>query len=310
MVENITLKNKSTLATLELDVVTTPYYILDVVDWGQIGSTHHQYKYVNQIGVYVTGTSLETREVSITGWIVAQSENEMSLRKQMLNRFVNPQQLMELDYKEYALEFLPDQSIQYSATVVENNEVICKFKIVGMSPDPLFRENVENKTAAATTLGLFHFPLIIGCGNAELGNEDKLDNGYPTIMFGLRQPSLIVDVYNKGAVTTGMTLVFKATGTISNPSFINVRTQEYFKINKTMVAGETVTINTTIGEKKVTGELDGVQYNYFKYRDLDSTWLQLEVGDNLFRYDADANLDGLECYVYFYNRYLEVQECN
>ena len=139
---------------------------------------------------------------------------------------------------------------------------------------------------------------------------NAIDNGYPTIMFGLRQPSLIVDVYNKGAVTVGMELVFKATGTMSNPSFINVRTQEFFKINKTLSAGEEIRINTNIGEKRIIGILNGVESNYFKYRDLDSTWLQLEVGDNLFRYDADSGLDVLECYVYFYNRYLEVQECN
>ena len=96
---------------------------------------------------------------------------------------------------------------------------------------------------------------------------------------------------------------------MSNPSLINVLTQEYFKVNKTLTAGEEIRINTNIGEKKIVGTLNGVSSNYFKYRDLDSTWLQLAVGDNLFRYDADSGLDVLECYVYFYNRYLEVQEC-
>lgn len=299
MVENVILLNKATQAVLELDVSTTPYYILDTADWGQIESNHHSYKYVNQIGVYVTGTSLETRDVSITGWVIAKTETQMDERKKMLNRFVNPQQLIKLTYKEYDLEFLPNTSIKYSTTLVENNEVVCRFKIEGLSPDPLFKENTEQKVAAATTVGMFHFPLII----------NKTQQSPPQIVFGLRQPSLIVNVYNGGAVRTGMKMVFKATGTIKNPSFINVMTQEYFKINKTMVAGETVTINTTIGEKKVIGFLNGVEQNYFKYRDLDSTWLQLEVGDNLFRYDADENIDGLEAYIYFYNRYLEVQEC-
>ena len=299
MVENVILLNKATQAVLELDVTTTPYYILDVADWCQIESNHHSYKYVNQIGVYVTGTSLETRDVEITGWVIAKTESQMDERKKMLNRFVNPQQLIKLTYKEYDLEFLPNTSIKYSTTLVENNDVVCRFKISGLCPDPLFRENTENRVAAATTVGMFHFPLII----------NKTQQQPPQIVFGLRQPSLIVNVYNGGAVRTGMRMVFKATGTIKNPSFINVMTQEYFKINKTMVAGETVTINTTIGEKKVIGFLNGVEQNYFKYRDLDSTWLQLEVGDNLFRYDADENIDGLEAYIYFYNRYLEVQEC-
>lgn len=299
MVENVILLNKVTSAILELDVTTTPYYILDVADWGQVESNHHSYKYVNQVGVYVTGTSLETRDVSISGWVIAKTEAQMSERKKMLNTFVNPQQPIKLTYKQYDLEFLPNTSIKYSTTIVENNEVVCKFKIEGLCPDPLFKENTESRVSAATTTGMFHFPLII----------NKTQQSPSQIVFGLRQPSLIINIYNGGSVRTGMKMVFKATGSVKNPSFIKVSTQEFFKINKTLVDGETVTVNTVIGEKKITGFLNGIESNYFKYRDLDSTWLQLEVGDNLFRYDADENIDGLEVYVYFYNRYLEVQEC-
>lgn len=301
MVEGIKLRNLATEDVLELDKVTTLYYILDSVDWGQIGSTHHSFKYVNQVGKYVTGTSLETRDINVTGWVIARTEHLMSQRKNFLNRFVNPQQLLEITYKNYVLDFLPDISIKYSASIKENNEIICKFSIVGTAFDPLFRDEVESRVAAATTVSLFHFPLRIGI----------IDQGYPTIMFGIRSPSLIINVYNAGAVATGMRMVFKAKGTVVNPQVINVRTQEFFRINKTLTAGEEVIVETVTGEKKVVGTLNGGQeMNYFKYRDLDSTWLQLAVGDNLFRYDAESNLDGLEVYIYSYNRYLEVQECN
>lgn len=300
MVENIVLKNTVTSAILELDKVTTPYYILDNVDWGQIKGTHHSYKYVNQIGVYVTRTSLGAREdVSITGWVIADSENQMTERKSMLNRFVNPQQMLEIQYKDYRLDFLPDSSIKYGTSFKENNEVMCKFKIEGMAPDPLFKDDHEDLSVAATTKGMFHFPLVI----------NNVEKNPPSIVFGLREPSLIIDIYNHGAVSTGMKLVFKATATVVNPMFINVNTQEYFKINKTLVSGERVEINTNTGERKVVGILNGIESNYFKYRDLNSRFLQLDVGDNLFRYDAEENIDGLEVYVYFYNRYLEVQEC-
>lgn len=300
MVENIILTNEVTSAVLELDMVSTPHYILNKVDWGQVESTHHQFKYVNQVGVYVTGTSLETRDVSVIGWVIADTEAQMSERKKMLNRFVNPQQRIRINYREYSLEVLPNKSIQYSATVAENNEVMCKFQISAFAADPLFKKSSENKVAAATTKGLFHFPLRIGV----------IDNGYPTIMFGLRQPSLIIDVYNAGAVATGIRVVFKAQGTLKNPSLINVETQEFFKINKTMVAGEEIIVDTNVGQKKITGKINGEESNYFKYRDFDSTWLQLAMGDNLFRYDAEENISGLEVFIYFYDRYLEVQECN
>ncbi|MBO5744030.1 MAG: phage tail family protein, partial [Clostridia bacterium] len=64
-----------------------------------------------------------------------------------------------------------------------------------------------------------------------------------------------------------------------------------------------------IGEKSIQGILNGIRYNYFKYLDLNSEWLQLYVGDNLFRYDADGNPGNLEVFIYYNNKYLEVQEC-
>lgn len=299
MVENITLRNLTTDAVLELDKVATPYYILGSATWGEVEGTHHSYKYVNQVGVYVTGTSLGTREVEIMGWIIADTEAQMTDRKAMLNRFVNPQQLIELSYSKYRLKFLPNSSVKYSTTVVENNEVVCKFKIPGMAADPLFKDDHEEKVSAASTKAMFHFPLII----------NKTTQRPPTVMFGVREPSLIVNVFNSGAVSTGMRIVFKALGTLTGPSLINVYSQEFFKLNKTIYAGDVIEVTTTIGEKKVIAQINGMEVNYFRYRDLDSTWLQLDVGDNLFRYDAAAGIDNLEVYVYFSNKYLEVQEC-
>lgn len=299
MVENVILKNKQTSALLELDVVTTPFYILDKVDWGQIKGTHHSYKYVNQIGVYVTSTSLETRDVSVSGWIVSNSELHMSQRKKTLNGFVNPQQPIILMYKHYSLEFLPDKTIKYSTTVKENNEVVCRFEITGLAANPLFKDTNTTNVPIAGMLGMFHFPMMLSA----------VDNGMPTVMMGLRQPSLIVNITNSGSVQTGMNIVFKATGTVVNPSLINIYTQEQFKINKTLVAGETVVVSTTIGEKKIIGTLNGVSTNYFKYRDLMSAWLQLDIGDNAFKYDADNGIDSLDCTIEYNNKYLEVQEC-
>ena len=299
MVEGIKLQNVETRAVLTLDMVSTPDFILNSVDWGAVESTHHSFKYVNQIGVYVTGTSLETRSVTIQGWVIAENESMMTIRKTTLNRFFNPQQAVDLFYKDYVLRFLPNTSIRYSTVIAENNEVICKFKVEGYCPDPLFSEQVESKVAAASTQAMFHFPLIIS----------ETPNPPGGIIFGLRQPSLIVTVTNNGAVDVGMKIVFRASGTLTNPSLIEVNTQKFFKVNKTMVAGEEITIDTIIGEKKIKGYLNGITSNYFKYRDLDSEWLQLKAGDNLFRYDADQNVGNLEVYIYYNNKYLEVQEC-
>lgn len=299
MIENVTLVKVSTQESIDLSMLSTPYFILDSVDWGTIQSTHHSYKYVNQIGVSITGTSLETRSVEISAWIIANTEDEMTERKSILNKFINPQEAIDLFYSDYSIRFIPDRTVQYSVGYKENNDTIVKFKIVGTCPDPLFSDSFQSKETIAATIGVFHFPLII--------SENLYEKG---VIFGYRQQSLTANVRNSGAVQTGMKIVFKANGTVKNPKLINVNTHEQFLITKTLVAEEEVTINTNIGEKSVVGHVsNNPDTNYFMYKDIDSKWLQLDVGENLFRYDAESGLDNLEVYMYFSNKYLEVQEC-
>lgn len=299
MVERIVLKKVKNLQELILDMVSTPEYILKSVDWGTITGTHHQYKYVNQVGVTITGTSLATRPITIEGWIVATSPERMSMLKRNLNSFVNPQDAIDLYYEDYVIRFIPDETVKYATSESENNDTFCKFIIAGTCPNPLFTNANESVSVFATTIPKFHFPLII--------SENLPEKG---VIFGKRTDSLIVNILNNGSVTSGMRILFKANGNVVNPKLINVNTQEQFVLNKTLIVEEEVIINTNIGEKSVKGKIGNSQYNnYYMYKDIDSSWLQLEVGDNLFRYDADEGLENLEIFVYFNNRFLEVQEC-
>lgn len=299
MVERITLRRVKDSEELILDMVSTPNYILDSVDWGSVSGTHHSYKYVNQVGVSITNTSLAARNISIDGWIVAKNENHMTELKRKLNSFINPQEGMNLIYSNYAIMFRPDSSIRYSANKAENNEVMCKFKIEGTCPNPLFSDKVENSSIFANTTPMFHFPLIMSPNLPEKG-----------VVFGKRTNSLIVSVNNKGAISVGMKIVFVANGAVVNPSLTNINTQEKFMINKELVATERIEVNTNVGEKSIKGKIGNEEFrNYFMHKDIDSPWLQLEVGLNEFRYDAEQGIENLDVFVYYYNKYLEVQEC-
>lgn len=299
MVERIILKKVRNSDELILDMVSTPEYVLKSVDWGTIKGTHHSYKYVNQVGVTISGTSLETRPISIEGWIVASNPMRMSILKNKLNSFVNPQDAIDLYYNKYMIRFIPDETVKYAVDKAENNDVFCKFSITGICPNPLFTNTDENISVFATTIPKFHFPLVMSIDSPEKG-----------VIFGSRTESLIANIFNEGSVISGMRIVFKANGTVVNPKLVNVNTQENFILNKTMVAEEEIEVNTNIGEKNIKGRIGSSPYsNYYMYKDIDSSWLQLEAGDNLFRYDADEGLENLEITVYYYNRFLEVQEC-
>ena len=111
---------------------------------------------------------------------------------------------------------------------------------------------------------------------------------------------------NEGDVSTGMRIEFRATGTLLNPVLLNMDTREYIRINAELQAGDVVTVNTEYGSKSATLSRNGVTENYFRYIDVDSTFMQLEIGKNVFRYDAEDNIDALEVTLYHSNKYLGV----
>ena len=295
MVEKITLENLTTNKQIVLGMLPSQSenFVLLSVDWGTAEGSHTTYKYANQVGVSIVSTSLETRAISIIGAIVSEDSGILLDCKKVLNNFVNPQQQIKILYKNYYICFNPSNSIRYGTEYKENNNVICRFKIDGIAPLPYFRVDNDLQNDAATTIPFFHFPLVIPPGG---------------LVFGVRQPAQLVNVYNAGSLTTGFTIVFKAVGTCANPKITNARTLEYFEIDKSLVAGEKIVIDTLVGEKSVIGTLLGVSSNYYRYKTLDSVWLQLQPGDNVFRFDAAENPQNIEAYIQFANQFLEVQE--
>lgn len=293
MIESIVLKNLVTNQSILIDK-TTSDWVLGEIDLGTVEGSHHSYKYVNQVGVYIDSTSLEERAVSIPGWVIGENFADMKDNMTVLNRLVNPQHELELTlFDQYVLRFKPDYSIKYATPYEENNEVLCQFLIQGTCADPMFSTKSGILTQIAQILPKFHFPLIIPQGKG--------------IILGLRQPDLLATIVNDGDIDTGMVIEFSCNTTVVNPSLLNVGTQEFVKINKTITPGETITVSTVSGNKYVRGYHDGQTENYFKYWDWDSTWLQMYRGVNVLKYDADEGVDGLSASVTFTPKLLEVQ---
>lgn len=293
MIESITLKNLVTNQSILIDK-TTSDWVLGEIDLGTVEGSHHSYKYVNQVGVYIDSTSLEERAVSIPGWVIGENFADMKNNMTVLNRLVNPQHELELTlFDQYVLRFKPDYSIKYATPYEENNEVLCQFLIQGTCADPMFSTKSGILTQIAQILPKFHFPLIIPQGKG--------------IILGLRQPDLLATIVNDGDIDTGMVIEFSCNTTVVNPSLLHVGTQEFVKINKTITPGETITVSTVSGNKYVRGYHDGQTENYFKYWDWDSTWLQMYRGVNVLKYDADEGVDGLSASVTFTPKLLEVQ---
>jgi hypothetical protein len=293
MIESIVLENLSIGTSLPINI-SNREYVLDSADFGTIQSSRNTYKYINQVGVYVTGTTLESRTINIIGWVVADSQADMTRRKNFLNRFVNPLQQLRLHYEEYQIDGIPTKTISYGTDISTNNEVLCKFMISLFCPDPLFHTENGTNVLIADWLPKFHFPLII-----------PKDKG---IIMGLRSPASITALNNDGSMPCGFVVTFEASGTVKNPYILNILTQEKIRLVETMEADETLRVSTVPNNKTVKKISNGVETNAFNLLDLSSTFFSLPVGETYIRYGAEEGVVNLSVEVYYDTGYLEVQK--
>lgn len=88
---------------------------------------------------------------------------------------------------------------------------------------------------------------------------------------------------NDGDAAVGMVITITAQGDVVNPVLYDNMTGEYIGIDDTLTLGDEVVINTIRGQKSITK--NGV--NVLSKLRQGSTWLQLDVGANIFLIDAD-----------------------
>ncbi|WP_153123285.1 phage tail family protein [Peribacillus tepidiphilus] len=249
-------------------------------------------------GSTAVASRLDKRDLSLSFYIDVDGREEEWIQEKrdevfkVFNPVYNP---IRLEIKTEIRNVYIDANVELSPSIspgVENVNDEWHDVLVQLSAgSPFFLDTEQQKVEIAVWEPLLEFPLEIP--------EDGME-------IGRRSQSLIVNVFNDGQVASGMVIQFKALGTVENPSLFNLDTREFFKINKTMTAGEVITVNTFQGKKRVESSLNGVTSNIFNMIDYQSKFMQLAVGDNLFRYDADSNVDNLEVAIYFTPQYIGV----
>lgn len=269
-----------------------PFLVTTIDGLGSPQNEIYTQKSPYQDGVTATHSSLGPRNIVIEGKIIDNNrENRQSYRNKLLSVF-NPKLdgklIIDLGNVKRQIDCIVEQAPYFPSKAERNYQ---DFLIDLIAPNPYWQDTSTTKEEIAIWRGAFEFPL-------ELFEEG--------IELGYREPSLIVNVFNSGDVPCGMRIQFKALATVANPSLFNVNTREYFKTNRTMEAAEIITVTTHFQNKKVELNKNGVISNAFNWIDLNSTFLQLEPGDNLFRYDADDGLENLEVSIYFTPQYLGV----
>ncbi|APQ73877.1 phage tail protein [Clostridium botulinum] len=277
--QSIELGNSTPFILTKIEIGSPKTTILTSKSPGQDGKTHH-------------GTFLDERILPIEGAIVGDTVEDMYRKRQKLCSIFNPKINATLTYINNASEHVINCIVDSSPTFREQIDDMQEFLIQFYCPNPLWMDLIEEKEEIALWVGDFHFPLIIPPEG---------------IIMGHRVSNLIVNAKNRGDVECGMRIEFKALATVVNPSLFDVYTRKYIKIKRTLNAGDKLVVNTDFGNKRVEMiRSNGVRQNVFYYIDLNSTFLQLAPGDNLFRYDAEKGLDNLEMALYYKPLYIGV----
>lgn len=299
MVSQFTLSNKENGSSITFGQTTSSecLYKDNGVDWGSAPATHNTFSYPSQLGEYISSTSVRGRDISITGFVYylpSDAEKavvppqdleqycytKMNKKKELLNNIVNPTQVVRLEIGGYYIEGKPSKSIVYGSDVESNNQYFCSFLITVFCNNPMFRKITLPNTILSGTRPAFRFPLIFPQGKG--------------IIMGIRSSYRLIAIENEGNVPTGGIIWMKSNGTIVNPTVTNLETGEFITVNKTMVEGEIIEINTNDGnEKGIKGYIDNEELNYFKYWDFNNTWIKFPIGTTMIGFSTEEGDESL-----------------
>lgn len=292
----ITLKNETLGKEITIHNTPEPGYCYEVLDLGTVPGVQNTTQLINLVGERVNGTRLSPRDMSVSGWIFAQSSTEMAEYKRVLNRVINPKDDIALIYGDYKITARPDASIQYSTDKYERTRRFCKFLISLTAYNPLWIAKKAKLYRESSMIPVPLFPLKIP--------------KWRGIAFGYIPAVSINNIDNIGDVDAGFTITFTASeGPVVNPYITNNKTGKTIEIIIDMEQGDQVEVATLSGDKHVIFRRGGQEIDLFKAVTKRSSMdLTLGTGVNDLSISARKNAANMTAAVVFAPEYLEVQE--
>jgi len=247
---------------------------------------------IGQDGETFVSSTIEPRDIHITGHLRAPALARQVQLRQRLNHALSPKQRGELlyvcgDLRRHIFCY-PETAPNYTPGKLPT------FAILLRCPSPYWQGETTEEVRIAEWEGLMEFDETDGL---QLGDNWEI---------GSRTGELIVNVENKSDVDCGMTIVFVAEGSVTNPMLMNVETLAYVKLNVSMQDGDRIEVTTAYGQKTAVLIRAGVRTSIFRLLHQDTTFLQVRVGENLFLCDADENAGNLTASILFSGQYLGV----
>lgn len=228
----------------------------------------------NADGSVFNSSYVDNRQITITLAINGPAEdNRINLYKYFKNKYP-----VRLYYKNGTRNVYIDGYCKTMQIEFFNQKQIAQ--IVILCPEPFFNGSENEIVDFSSVQSLFEFPF-------------NIETPIPFSEILLDQEK---DIFNSGDVETGVEIYLRVRGPLTNPVIYNVETNEYFKLNISMVKGDEVYINTKKKQKTVQLTRNGAITNIIGQLASGSTWFTLNPGDNLFMTTAQTNPENLDAY--------------
>lgn len=218
-------------------------------------------------GSSINSVRLENRNIVIYMTI----EGDVEANRINLYKYFPVKKRIKLYFKNYTRDIYIEGNVELIECDLFTNKQIAQISII--CPKPYFKDVQNLITTFGDVSSMFEFPFSISKTGIEISG----------VTTNQRR-----SIINTGDIDTGVIIKLFSTGTVVNPVIYDVLKRTQLKLNFTMLASDTIVINTNVGEKSIELIRDGVTYNAMGYMAQDSTWFILEAGDNVFTYDADS----------------------
>ena len=255
--------------------VNSDFWITNLTGDDGLDVEMNEQQSTGQTGKTITGQSVGSRAITVTGSIL----RDLDANEALLKRLIRPESaarwLKTVGRTTWYLDVLPSHTPDVSGGAHLLN---FQFKLKAAYP---YWRTVET---AATMLGGLEsswFPTPVSTAGTWYISRYKRD--------------LYTPVINSGSTETGFTLRLTATARVKNPMLWHNGQRSFIRLNKEMLPGEAAVISTLEGERGCTyRQSDGTEVNGFRWLDYDSDlWMTLAPGANVLRLTADEGRENL-----------------
>jgi len=265
-----------------------PYLLLSIAGTGAAETDVQMQKAPFQDGQTYIDTLLEPRIVSIEVAILASTQEELHQKRREIAQVFNPKLgpgTLRYEYDGGVREIEATSDLAPVFPTGEGNQAqgFQRALISLICPSPFWLDTETQDEYIGIGGGLsfpMQFPL-------------KFANASTNTVFT-----------NEGDVECPVLIVVK--GPAQDVTITNETTGEHITINAALLAGEKLEINTEFGNKYAElVKADGSRENVLHYISLDSTFWQLQPGDNIISLSGNVD-ESAELYVYWKHRYVGV----